>query len=87
MRKVHLVAEFDPVAAPRAQAGRGPFADAVDREQGGFLERRGEERARGVRLMVFGEDVGPPVGPAQPFVHEARQLEFFVDPLRGGLEE
>ena len=35
---------------------RGPFADAVDRENRRLLERRREERAGGVRLVVLGED-------------------------------
>ena len=46
---------------PVPQAGRGPLAHAVEREDGRLLERRGEERARGVRLVVLGEDEPPAV--------------------------
>ncbi len=42
---------------PYAEAGRGPFADAVEREDGRLLEGRREERAGGVRFVMLGEDV------------------------------
>ena len=56
VRKAQLVRERDAVAAADAEAGRGPFADAVEREDGRLVERRGKERAGGVRLVVLGED-------------------------------
>src|SRR5258708_22335312 len=40
-----------------------------------------------MRLVVLGEDIGPPVFPTQPLVHDACKLELFVDPLRRRLEE
>ena len=50
-----------------AQAGRGPFADAVERQDGGLVERRGEERAGGVRFVMLGiNDAAAVVGPPVP---------------------
>ena len=57
MREAQLVRQLDPVAAPDAEARGRPLADAVQRQDRGLLERRREEGAGGVRLVVVGEDV------------------------------
>ena len=48
--------QLQTVAAANADAGRGPFADAVERQNRGLVKRRGKERAGGVRLVMIGED-------------------------------
>ena len=56
VREPELVRQLDPVAPADAEAGGRPLADAVEREDRRLLERRREERAGGVRLVVLGED-------------------------------
>ena len=55
MRKPHLVREVDPIAGTRAARRGAPFADAVQRQDGGLLEWAREERTGGVALMVLEE--------------------------------
>ena len=55
MWKSQLVCQRDPISMPDAVTGRGPLSDAVQRQDRSVLERRGEERAGGVRLVVLGE--------------------------------
>ena len=64
---------IDAVAAAGAVAGGGPLADAVDGEDGGFVERRGEEGAGRVRLVVLGEDESLSITAAQSATHFARR--------------
>ncbi len=60
------------VAAADAEAGRGPFADAVEGQDGRLLEGRGEEGAGRVRLVVLGEDdTGPLYLPPSSLSHLA----------------
>src|SRR5579871_221098 len=49
MREMNLTLDLDARAAPDGHRGRRPLADAVHRENGRFLERRGEERAGRMR--------------------------------------
>ena len=58
--------EPDAVALADAPGRRRPLADAVGREDRGLLVGRGEEGARGVRLVVVGEDELALVRAAQP---------------------
>ena len=44
MGKLELGQQPDRVAVPDADGGRGPFADAVDREDRGAVERAREDR-------------------------------------------
>ena len=57
VRKPQFVGQVDPVAAADpARRGR-PFPDAVDGEDRRLFERRREERAGGVRLVMLEKDV------------------------------
>jgi len=56
VREPLLDEQLDVAAAPDADRRRRPFADAVDGDDRRFLERRGIERGRGVRLVVFAEE-------------------------------
>ena len=56
VRKLQLLRQLDLVAAPDAQRRRAPLADAVERQDGRFVERAREKRARRVALVVIGED-------------------------------
>jgi len=52
MRIVQLVDEFDPETFAGAERTRRPLAHSVDGENGRGIERRGVERAGGVRHVV-----------------------------------
>ena len=87
MGKLHLIGKRDAVAAADAQAGRGPLAHAVEGQDRGLVERRGEERAGGVRLVVLGEDERRRYGrPSAPADHP-RPTCSFSEPQRHGLAE
>ncbi len=60
VREADLAQEFDLVAASHA-LGRGrPFADAVESQDRGFLEGRGQEGRRRVRLVMLREEQSLP---------------------------
>src|SRR5207302_1451333 len=78
--ELQMVREANAIAAARA-AGRGrPFADAVERKDGGLLERAGEEGAGGVAFMMIGEDEPRPGRAAKPLPQRAAQVQFFLEP-------
>ena len=56
MRKLQLACQRDLVAPPDAQRRRAPLADAVEGQDRGLVERARKERARGVALVMVGED-------------------------------
>jgi len=85
--EVQLVAESDLVALADAEAGGGPFADAIHGEDGGLVEGRGEERAGGVGFVVLGEDVAALVGAVQGLVHLAGQVQLLLEPDGQAREE
>jgi len=85
--EAQFVRQVDAVASPDAPGGRRPFADAVNGQDGGFLERRRKERAGGVRLVVLGKDVPALVPAAQAAVDDARQVQFRPKPQRHGCAE
>ena len=58
-----LLGHLQMVAAAEADRGRGPFADPVHGQHHRLLERRGEEGARGMALMMLGEQ--QPVRPIE----------------------
>ena len=53
VRERHAVEHVEVVAVPRREHRRGEVAEAVHRQDRRLLERRDEERARDVRLMVL----------------------------------
>ena len=55
MRKVDLAGDVQSIAVTDTGRGCRPFADPVERQNGGFLERRRKERRSSVALMVVGE--------------------------------
>ena len=62
VREEHAVEHLEPVAAAVAEHRRGEVAEAVEREHRRLVERRDEERARGVREVVLDVvDVGAEV--------------------------
>ena len=87
MREADLVRQLDAVAPPGPERGGGPLADAVHREDGGFVERGRKERARRVRLVVLGEDDLPLVASSEPLRDGARQVELLLRPQRHELQE
>ncbi len=55
VREHDLLVHLEPVAAAHADARGRPLADPVDGQHRGRLERRGEERARRMALVMLGE--------------------------------
>ena len=68
--------ELDLVALAHAIGGGGPLAYTVKGEDGGFLERRWEEGAGGVGLVVIGEDVSTLELLVEAAVHLAGRNNF-----------
>jgi hypothetical protein len=62
VREADLLDDVDPVAVAERGCGGAPLADAVHRQHQRVLERRRIERARGMGVMMLGEQ--------QPFVVE-----------------
>src|SRR5437879_5619913 len=55
MRKLEMLSHFELVAASDAPSCRGPLADPVERQYGGFVKWAREERAGSVALVVVHE--------------------------------
>ena len=53
VRKAQLLQHADLIAAPVRDTAGGPLSHAVHGDDGGLLERRGEEGAGGVRFVVL----------------------------------
>jgi len=53
VRELHLLHQFDAIASAYAPRGRAPLADAVQRQDRGFVKRTWEERARRVAFVVI----------------------------------
>ena len=92
MREVQLFQHLQAVALAIAQRRGRPFADPVHRQDGGFLERRGEERRRRVTLVMFAEQQARlPVEVGLPLLHlvaQQRLLEqLLLQPQRHGHAE
>ena len=82
--KFLFLQQLDLSVATAAERGGRPFADAVEREDGGARKRRREERARGVRLVVAAEmHRHRPAAQRGEFVlDDPRQPELVVEPVR-----
>src|SRR5437016_3407563 len=79
--------QLDPVAPADAEAGRGPLADAVERQDGGLVIRAGKEGAGGVALVVIEEDERRLWLAAKSLRDAARQEEFLPERDRNRLAE
>ena len=87
VRKSQLVCQLDPIRVPDSVAGRGPLSDAVQCQDRGVLEGRGEERAGGVRLVVLGEGDALAIGAPEPATDLPGQVELLFEPLRHRVHE
>ena len=56
MWKLDLLEQLDPMTAADAKRRRRPFADTIERNNRRFLERAGEERARGMAFVMIRKD-------------------------------
>ena len=56
VRVADLLEQFDVAAATMAESTGGPFADAVDGQDRGLVERRGIEATGGVRQVVLRDE-------------------------------
>ena len=87
VRKPHLGLELDPAAPAGAPGGGAPLADAVEREDRRLVEGARVEAARGMRLVVGGEQDRPGIVAAKPLIDLPRDVEFPLQPLRHRLHE
>src|SRR5206468_4593676 len=83
--KTDFVCETHAIAFAVAERCRCPLTDAVERQNGGFLKRGGEESARRMRFMMIGEHVPPSVLIPQSTLHFPLQVKFRFQPQRQGL--
>src|SRR5262249_22641518 len=72
MRQVDPLEAAELIALTVVHDRRGPLAPAVDRQDGGLVERRAEERAAGVSVVMLWV-VDP--GTATPLLLEPEQVE------------
>ena len=82
VRKLHLLRQLDRVAAADADRGRRPLADAVERQDGGLVERAREERAGGMALVVIREDDRRLDACAQALPDDRGQMQLLLQPDR-----
>jgi hypothetical protein len=82
---VELLEDLDVVAAARPERSGGPLPDSVHGQKRGLLERRGEERAGRVGLVMLAVDYLSVV--AQLLPELAVGIELLLDPERTGHEE
>src|SRR5262245_32679213 len=80
MREADLLEQLDVVTTADANGGGGPFADAVHGHDGCLLERRGEEGAGGVALVVAGEEDGAAIPAVQAPADLAGQVQLLPEP-------
>src|SRR5205807_42428 len=86
MGKAQLMSETDLVAGPNPKASRAPFADAVEREDGGFIERTGEEGTGGVAFVMIEEDQRRSA-PWDSLAKDLPQEQFLFQPNRHGSDK
>ena len=87
MWKTELLEEAYLITLAGAEAARCPLAHAVERQDGGLVERGREESTRGVGLVVAGENVAPLILPVQAAVQLPRRMELLFQPEGKSLEE
>src|SRR5262245_9979539 len=80
-----LLVDLDVVPAPDAHRCGCPLADAVDREDGRFLERRRKERARGVRLVMLAVENRSVI--LKRVADLSSGEELLLDPERSGFQK
>src|SRR5262249_44157874 len=80
VRKAKLFPQLDAVAATHAERRRRPLTDAIKREDRRLVERRGEEGAGRVGLMMLGEEERTAIATAQPFSNDAREMKLLFHP-------
>src|SRR5882762_2156716 len=80
---MHFLQDRNIFSNAMAKRGGGPFANAIDRQDSGFLKRRGIKGAGGVRQMMLGKyqrDLYVP--DSQLIPDNFLQEEFFTEPYR-----
>ena len=83
MREAQLAQHLNRIAAPGADGGCRPFADAIDREDRRLFERRRIKRARRMRQVMLGEKnraLAPQ--PRQFFANGFAQIQLLPQPRR-----
>ena len=90
VREVDLLEQAQAIAAAEAEGAGRPLPHAVEGEDGGAGEGRGEERAGGVRLVVLGEEDPAGLagaGLAQLALDLGRDPQLLAQPDRHRLQE
>ena len=82
MREPQFVGELNLVPLSNAPGRSGPFTDTVHGEDRGLIKWRRKERARRVRLVMFGKDNPPREPAAQSVADFAAQMQLLPQPDR-----
>src|SRR5439155_7071737 len=85
MGKLQLPEDFNSIVQPNAEAGRGPFPDAVHREKSRFLKWRREKRRRRMGLVMLREDDFAAI--VQFLAYQLLHPDLFLDPQGNGFEK
>ena len=87
VREPQFVRQREAIALAVAVGRRRPFADAVERQDRGLLERRRKERARRVRLVMLAVENASLVLAGQLTPQLAIEEQLLLDPHRHRLAE
>ena len=82
MRKLKLLQQTEAVALTHAQRSCAPLAHAVHGEDGGRVERAGQEGAGGVAFVMVSEDQRRFSGHLKALTQRASHVQFVFQPER-----
>ena len=87
MREAKLLFHLDPIALAPSDAARRPLTDAIQCQDGGFLEGGREKGAGAMRFVVLGKDESTRVLAAESLGELAGGVELLFEPERKPHEE
>ena len=74
--------ELDPVAAAHSIARSGPLPDAIQGQDRGFFEGRGEEGAGRMGFVVLGIDNAPGIAIVEVAANQPGEMKLLPEPER-----
>ena len=81
MWKMKFLEQFNPITPPNPDTGRSPFTHPVHRQNGRILERRRNEGAGGMGLVMAGIDKCPFIA-RQLIPHSFGEKQLILEPNR-----
>lgn len=87
MGKMHRVGKLYFVTTTGTETARGPFANRIESQNGGLVERGGKEGTGRMRFVVFGKDITAIIFTLQSLVHLSRQVKLLTQPKRDAHKE